>query len=108
VFAGVVNVAPLFTVDGEVGPVPDPPVPAAYVIVNTCTARVTVTVYVLVVTPSCAVTTTVIVFEPTFNEIEPDAEPEFTAVPFTVIVASECVLVGVTVMAVVANNTLAE
>jgi hypothetical protein len=49
----------------------------------------------------------VIVFAPTFSEIELDADPEFTAVPFTVIVASDCVFVGVTVMAVVANNTLA-
>ena len=43
-FAGVVKVAPSLTDVGEVGPDPDPPVPAAYVIVNTCGARVTVIV----------------------------------------------------------------
>jgi hypothetical protein len=48
---------------------------------------VTVTVYVAVVVPSCAVTTTVIVFDPTLIEIAPEAEPEVTAVPLRVIVA---------------------
>jgi hypothetical protein len=51
------------------------------------TALVTVTVYVAVVVPSWAVTTTVIVFAPTFKEMDPDADPDVTAVPLTVIVA---------------------
>ena len=36
---------------------------------------------------SCAVTTTVIVLDPVLSEIAPLADPEFTAVPLTVIVA---------------------
>ena len=50
-------------------------------------ALVTVTVYVFVVAPSCAVTTTFMVFDPTFSEIAPDAFPDVTDVPFTVMVA---------------------
>ena len=42
-------------------------------------------------------TTTVIVFAPTFREIAPEAEPEATAVPFTLTLAVESVTVGVTV-----------
>ena len=49
------------------------------------------------VTPSCAVTTVVIVLGPVFKDIAPDAEPEVTAVPFTVIVAVASLVVGVTV-----------
>jgi hypothetical protein len=44
-------------------------------------------VYVFVVAPSCAVTTTLIVFEPTLSDIAPEALPELTDVPLTVIVA---------------------
>jgi len=70
-------------------------------------ARVTTTVYVLVVVPSCAVTTAVIVFVPTFRLIGPDAVPDVTVVPFTVTVALASEVVGVTVMLVVALLTLA-
>ena len=37
-----------------------------------------------------------IVFAPTFREIAPEAEPEATAVPFTLTLAVESVTVGVT------------
>jgi hypothetical protein len=50
-------------------------------------ALVTVTVYVFVVAPSCAVTTTLMVFEPTLSDIAPEALPEVTDVPLTVMVA---------------------
>ena len=58
------------------------------------------------VTPSWAVPITVIVFVPTVSEIDPEADPEETVVPFTVIVASLCVRVGVTVIEEVAYKTL--
>ena len=61
-------------------------------------ALVAVMLYVFVVTPSCAVTTTVIMLLPTLRGIELDAEPELTATPFTVIVAPAYVAVGVTVI----------
>ena len=54
-------------------------------------------VYVLVVLVSSDVPMTVIVLLPTFNEIDPEAWPELTAVPLTVIVANEFVTLGVTV-----------
>ena len=57
--------------------------------------------------PSSAVPTTVIVFDPTLNEIAVDAEPEVTVVPFTVMVALAFVRVGVTVIVVVAFETVA-
>ena len=57
---------------------------------------VTVTEYVSVL-EFCAVTTTVIVLEPTFRLIVPDAEPEATAAPFTVTVDVVSETVGVTV-----------
>lgn len=60
-------------------------------------ALVTVSVYVLVVVPFCAVTTVVMTLLPTFKLIAPLAVPEATAVPFTVIVAFAWVRVGVTV-----------
>ena len=50
-------------------------------------ALVTVTVYVFVVVPSCAVTTIFTTFDPTFSEIAPEALPDVTDVPLTVIVA---------------------
>lgn len=54
------------------------------------------------VTPSGAVTTTLIVVEePMFRLIGPDAIPEGTTVPFTVIVEPVCVAVGVTVILIV-------
>jgi hypothetical protein len=53
-----------------------------------CVANlVTVTVYVEVDVPSCAVATTDIEFVPTLRETEPEAEPELTTVPFTETVA---------------------
>jgi hypothetical protein len=52
------------------------------------------------VVPFSAVTTTVIVFDPTFRDIGPDAEPDVTDVPFTVMVAFSWDLVGVTVIEV--------
>ncbi len=55
-------------------------------------------IVVVVCAPLAAVTTTVMVFEPTFRLIDPDADPDVTAVPFTVIEAPESVLVGVTVI----------
>ena len=63
--------------------------------------RVTVTVYVLVVAPSWAVTVAVMVLAPTFNGIVPDAVPELTAVPLTVTVAVASAVVGVAVIEVV-------
>jgi hypothetical protein len=42
---------------------------------------------------------------PTLKEIDPDADPEVTAVPLTVIVAPESLLVGVTVIVVMALAT---
>jgi hypothetical protein len=50
-------------------------------------ALVTVTVYVFVVAPSWAVTTTFMAFDPTFSEIAPDAVPDVTKVPLTLIEA---------------------
>ena len=57
-------------------------------------ARVAVMVYVLVVTPSAAVTTTDMVFAPTAKACEPDSEPEATVVPFTFMVAPASAAVG--------------
>jgi hypothetical protein len=47
----------------------------------------TVSVYVLVVVPSSAVTTTVTVLSPTLKLIEPEAEPDDTVTVLTLIVA---------------------
>ena len=47
------------------------------------------------------------VLAPTFREILPDAEPEETVVPLTVIVAFACDLVGVTVTVLVSLKTVA-
>jgi hypothetical protein len=38
------------------------------------------------------------VFDPTLSEIEPEAAPDVTEVPLTVIVAFACVRTGVTVI----------
>ena len=51
----------------------------------------------MVVVPSCAVTTVLIVVWPTAKAIGPDAVPEVTAVPLTVTVAVGSCVVGVTV-----------
>ena len=60
-------------------------------------ARVAVMIYVLVVTPSCAVTTILITLAPTLSGMAPVAAPEATAVPFTFIVALASVVTEVTV-----------
>jgi hypothetical protein len=70
-------------------------------------ARVTVTVYVDVVLPSCAVTTVVSVFDPTTSGSEVLAAPEATLTPFTFTVAVLSVTVGVSVTEAVALLTLA-
>ena len=69
-------------------------------------ALVTTTVYVSIVVPSCAVTTVVIVFWPTFNGIWADGVPLATVTPFTFIVAVLSLIVGVTVIFVVELGTL--
>ena len=78
-------------------PAPVPVVATVSATVGVDAARVTVTVYVFVVVPSCAVTTVVMVFAPTERAIAPDALPEATVVPFTVMVAVASATVGVTV-----------
>ena len=55
---------------------------------------------------SSAVTTTVIVFDPTESETAADALADATVVPFTVTVAFASVTVGVTVVDVMALTTL--
>ena len=69
-------------------------------------ARVTVTVYVLVVVPSCAVTTVVIGLAPMFRLIALLAVPEATVWLFTFTVAPDSATVGVTVVLVVEFGTL--
>jgi len=61
---------------------------------------VTVIITVLVVTPSCAVNTVVMVFVPRFSAIACDGDPDATGVPFTVIVAVGSFAVGITWMLV--------
>ena len=68
--------------------------------------RVTVNIYVFVVVPSAAVTTTLIVFGPTARGILADAVPEATAIPFTVRVAVASLVVGFTFMAVVVTDAV--
>jgi len=76
------------------------PVIAPIAVIGTA-ARITIIVQILVVVPSSAVTTIVIVFSPTSKLIAPDAEPLATGVPFTVIVALVSAAVGVTVILVI-------
>ena len=47
--------------------------------------------------PSCAVATTVTVVSPTVSGIAPEAAPEATVMPFTLMLAVLSVSVGVTV-----------
>lgn len=61
----------------------------------------------MVVVPSCAVTKAVMVFDPTANTIAPEALPEGTAFPFTVIAAVTSDAVGVTVSKVTPFTTFA-
>jgi hypothetical protein len=68
---------------------------------------VTVTVYVLVVVVSCAVTTTAIAVLPTLRACALDALPDVTALPPTVNVESISVAVGVTVTDAMPLSTLA-
>ena len=70
-------------------------------------ARVTTTVYVVVATRFCAVTTVVIVFGPTARAIGWLSEPDITVVPFTFTVAGESVTMGVTMIDDVAFDTFA-
>ena len=69
-------------------------------------ALVTVMVYVLVVTPSWAVTTVVMVLAPTFKAIGADAVPEVTAVPFTFTVDVGTAVTGVMVIVAAPFTTL--
>ena len=48
--------------------------------------------------PSCAVTTMLMTLVPSLRPIRPEALPETTLAPFTVIVAAASAAVGVTVM----------
>ena len=61
-------------------------------------ALFTVTEYVLVVIPSCAVTTVLIILSPVLNAMAVDAFPLATVTLFTFIVALASLAVGVTVM----------
>jgi hypothetical protein len=80
---------------------------AAETTVGGAAALVTVIVYVSCVTPSGAVTTTVMALEPTLRDIESDAEPEETVVPLTVMVELlPWLAVGVTVTLVTLLATL--
>jgi hypothetical protein len=58
-------------------------------------ALVTTTVYVSKAVPFGAVTAMVMVFDPTFSEIEPEDEPDDTVLPSTVIVELAWVAVGI-------------
>ena len=70
-------------------------------------ARVTVMVYVLVVVPFWAVTTTLIaVVVPSASASAPEVVPEVTLVPFTFIVALASLATGFTVMVAVTLLTL--
>ena len=60
------------------------------------------------VVPSCAVTTVVMVFAPTFKLIAPEATPEKTLTPLTFTVELLSVTIGVTVTDEVALDTEAE
>ena len=68
-------------------------------------ALVTVTVYVCVVIPSCAVTIVVMVLPPTFKAIADEALPLATVVPLTVTVAVALLTAGVRVNDVTALTT---
>ena len=61
-------------------------------------ARVTVIVSAFVVTPSPAVTNTIMVLGPTDKGMLADADPEGVILPLTVTLAVESLVVGVTVM----------
>jgi hypothetical protein len=76
--------------------------------VNPDTSLVTVTVYVLVVIPSPAVTTTLIAgFTPTTIAWPDEAEPDVVDVPATVTDAPSSSSVGVMVMDDIAFTTVA-
>ncbi len=69
-------------------------------------ARVTITVYVLVVIPSCAVTLTKMVLAPTLKAMAPDGLPDATATPFTVNVAPASLALAVTTVEAIELPTL--
>lgn len=68
---------------------------------------VTVIITVLVVTPSCAVSTVVITVCPAGKAIDCDAVPDATACPLTVMVAVASFAVGTTCIDVVELGTVA-
>jgi hypothetical protein len=68
-------------------------------------ARLTVIEYVLVETPSCAVTFTVITVEPTFRAIGVEAVPLITTIPLIRILAFLSCAVGVITILLVATST---
>lgn len=68
--------------------------------------RFTVMISVLVVTPSWAVITVVMVFGPTLNGMLCDKLPEATAWPLTIIVAVASLAVGVSFTEVSLNGTV--
>lgn len=70
-------------------------------------ALVIVMVKVWVVTPSCAVTTVVMVLAPVFKAMAPEELPESIVAPFTVTVAVGSAVVGITVTEVTVLATLA-
>ena len=82
------------------------PVLVNVVPLNDVTMRLTVTVYVCIVVPSCAVTTTGIGLAPATSGIGSEAEPLDTGLPATVTVAFASVVVGVNVIDVVAALTV--
>ena len=75
--------------------------------VDTADSLVTVTLYVLVVVPSWAVTTIVIVLGPTTSGIAWLAVPDGTVIPFTLIVAVASVTVARIVSELVVLDTFA-
>jgi len=60
----------------------------------------------LVVLPSCAVTTVVMVLGPMAKAMLPDALPDTTATPFTFTVAPASAVVGVTVIDAVLTDAV--
>ena len=61
-------------------------------------ARLAVTVYVLIVLPSWAVTIIIMGLGPKFNEIGVERTPDATDIPLTFMVAPGLLLVGTTVI----------
>ena len=68
--------------------------------------RVTVIVYVSVVTPSCAVTTVVMVLGPIFKGKDGEAAPDATALPLMLTVSPELLINASALIDVVALDTV--